>query len=143
MSPLGLLGTYTLHNLEDDIVTTNFIHLTFSLNRERSKMQGVTQNLRRTCIAQARALATKASSTTAKTDIKSADKTTEPAVAEAEKISKSHQSTQTKTIAEKDAELMQKLAGISGDGGESGVEYEDGKASAMKRSVKNNMFRLI
>jgi hypothetical protein len=48
-----------------------------------------------------------------------------------------------KTVAEADAEMMEKLAGISGDGGASGVEYEDGKPAAMKRSVKNNMFRLI
>lgn len=65
----------------------------------------------------------------------------EPAAVGAEHIATTEKSTQT--VAEKDFELMQKLAGISGDGGESGVEYEDGKASAMKRSVKNNMFRLI
>lgn len=49
----------------------------------------------------------------------------------------------TKTVAEADLELMRKLAGISGEGGEAGIEYEDGKPVAMKRSVKNNMFRLI
>ncbi|KAI0832179.1 hypothetical protein F5Y06DRAFT_189773 [Hypoxylon sp. FL0890] len=48
-----------------------------------------------------------------------------------------------KTMAELDAELQQKMSGLSGDGGESGVEYEDGKPVAMKRSVKNNMFRYI
>ncbi|KAK1750902.1 hypothetical protein QBC47DRAFT_392858 [Echria macrotheca] len=48
-----------------------------------------------------------------------------------------------KTQAELDEELRMKLEGISGDGGGSGVEYEDGKAVAMKRSVKNNMFRYI
>lgn len=48
-----------------------------------------------------------------------------------------------KTQQELDDELMKKLAGISGGGGESGVEYEDGKPVAMKRGVKNNMFRLI
>ncbi|KAI0114271.1 hypothetical protein F4776DRAFT_666939 [Hypoxylon sp. NC0597] len=42
-----------------------------------------------------------------------------------------------KTMAELDAELQQKMSGISGDGGEAGVEYEDGKPVAMKRSVKN------
>lgn len=35
------------------------------------------------------------------------------------------------------------MAGIAGDGGESGVEYEDGQPVSMKRSVKNNMFRYI
>ncbi|KAF7196588.1 hypothetical protein HII31_01958 [Pseudocercospora fuligena] len=52
-------------------------------------------------------------------------------------------SSPSKTQKELDEELMRKLAGISGDGGESGVEYEDGKPVAMKRGVKNNMFRLI
>ncbi len=48
-----------------------------------------------------------------------------------------------KTVAELDEELKLKLEGISGEGGASGLEYENGKAVAMKRSVKNNMFRLI
>lgn len=49
----------------------------------------------------------------------------------------------TRTIAEADADMMRKMAGITGEGGEAGVEYEDGKPVAMKRSVKNNMFRYI
>ncbi|KAI6080129.1 hypothetical protein F4821DRAFT_252243 [Hypoxylon rubiginosum] len=48
-----------------------------------------------------------------------------------------------KTMAELDAEMRQKMSGLSGDGGEAGVEYEDGQPVAMKRSVKNNMFRYI
>ncbi|KAM3424684.1 hypothetical protein BST61_g6671 [Cercospora zeina] len=48
-----------------------------------------------------------------------------------------------KTVAEADAELMEKLAGHADEGGAAGVEYEDGKPVAQKRSVKNNMFRLI
>ncbi|KAI1801224.1 hypothetical protein F4811DRAFT_535199 [Daldinia bambusicola] len=48
-----------------------------------------------------------------------------------------------KTMAELDAELQQKMSGLSGDGGESGIEYEDGKPVAMKRGVRNNMFRYI
>lgn len=48
-----------------------------------------------------------------------------------------------KTMAEIDEELRQKMANMSGDGGDSGVEYEDGKPVSMKRSVKNNMFRYI
>ena len=46
-------------------------------------------------------------------------------------------------MAELDEELKLKLEGRSGEGGASGLEYEDGKASAMKRGVRNNMFRLI
>ncbi|KAJ5200436.1 hypothetical protein N7472_005640 [Penicillium cf. griseofulvum] len=30
---------------------------------------------------------------------------------------------------------------MSGEGGASGIEYEDGKPNAMKRGVRNNMFR--
>jgi hypothetical protein len=48
-----------------------------------------------------------------------------------------------KTQAELDKELQMKLAGLAGDGGDAGVEYEDGKPVSMKRSVKNNMFRYI
>ncbi|GAP92426.1 hypothetical protein SAMD00023353_7900310 [Rosellinia necatrix] len=50
---------------------------------------------------------------------------------------------QGKSIAQLDEELRQKMSGIAGDGGEAGVEYEDGKPAAMKRSVRNNMFRYI
>jgi hypothetical protein len=46
-------------------------------------------------------------------------------------------------MAELDEELKLKLEGRSGNGGAAGLEYENGKAVAMKRSVKNNMFRLI
>ncbi|MCJ1252320.1 hypothetical protein MMC24_000125 [Lignoscripta atroalba] len=48
-----------------------------------------------------------------------------------------------KTMAELDEELRLKLEGISGDGGAAGLELEDGRPVAMKRGVKNNMFRLI
>ena len=48
-----------------------------------------------------------------------------------------------KTTADVDEELRKKMAGLSGDGGEAGVEFEDGQPVAMKRSVKNNMFRYI
>ncbi|KAI1385768.1 uncharacterized protein F4822DRAFT_354228 [Hypoxylon trugodes] len=48
-----------------------------------------------------------------------------------------------KTMAELDAELQQRMSGLSGDGGEAGVEYENGQPVAMKRSVRNNMFRYI
>jgi hypothetical protein len=50
---------------------------------------------------------------------------------------------QKKTMAQMDEELRLKMSGMAGDGGEAGVEYEDGKPVAMKRSVKNNMFRYI
>jgi hypothetical protein len=35
------------------------------------------------------------------------------------------------------------MEGIAGDGGASGVEYENGQPVAMKRSVRENMFRYI
>ncbi|MCJ1300567.1 hypothetical protein MMC08_003364 [Hypocenomyce scalaris] len=47
------------------------------------------------------------------------------------------------TMAERDEELRQKLEGMSGEGGAAGMEFEDGKAVSMKKSVKNNMFRYI
>jgi len=50
---------------------------------------------------------------------------------------------QHKSQAELDKELAVKMAGIAGDGGSAGVEYEDGQPVAMKRGVKSNMFRLI
>lgn len=48
-----------------------------------------------------------------------------------------------KTLKELDEELRLKMEGLSGEGGESGVEYEDGKPVAMKRGVRDNMFRYI
>ena len=48
-----------------------------------------------------------------------------------------------KTIAELDEELRQKLESRAGEGGEAGLELEGGKPVAMKRGVKENMFRLI
>jgi hypothetical protein len=69
--------------------------------------------------------------------VKDSRKSAESAVPEAESTPKK------KTMTELDEELKLKLEGISGEGGVSGLEYENGKAAAMKRSVKNNMFRLI
>ncbi|CAO2650438.1 Nn.00g017300.m01.CDS01 [Neocucurbitaria sp. VM-36] len=54
-----------------------------------------------------------------------------------------HVKPKKKTQAELDREVQLKLQGLSGDGGDAGVEYEDGKPVSMKRSVKNNMFRYI
>ncbi|RAL14973.1 uncharacterized protein BO97DRAFT_403992 [Aspergillus homomorphus CBS 101889] len=49
----------------------------------------------------------------------------------------------TKSVSQADQELRERLEQMSGDGGASGIEYEDGKPTAMKRSVRNNMFRYI
>jgi hypothetical protein len=48
-----------------------------------------------------------------------------------------------KTMAELDEELKLKLEGVSGEGGNAGVEYEGGKAVGLKRGVRENMFRVI
>ncbi|KAJ5209776.1 hypothetical protein N7449_004155 [Penicillium cf. viridicatum] len=48
-----------------------------------------------------------------------------------------------KTVSQADAELRERLEQMSGAGGACGIEYEDGKPNAMKRGVRNNMFRLI
>ncbi|KAI1491931.1 hypothetical protein F5X96DRAFT_668191 [Biscogniauxia mediterranea] len=47
------------------------------------------------------------------------------------------------TVADQDEALRLKMSGLSGDGGSAGVEYEDGKPVALKRGVRNNMFRYI
>ena len=46
-------------------------------------------------------------------------------------------------MAELDEELRLKLEANSGEGGEAGLELENGRPVAMKRGVKDNMFRLI
>ncbi|RAH49778.1 uncharacterized protein BO95DRAFT_438970 [Aspergillus brunneoviolaceus CBS 621.78] len=48
-----------------------------------------------------------------------------------------------KSVSQADQELRERLEQMSGGGGASGIEYEDGKPTAMKRSVRNNMFRYI
>jgi hypothetical protein len=48
-----------------------------------------------------------------------------------------------KTMEQIDEELRLKLEGISGEGGNAGVEYEGGKAVGLKRGVRENMFRVI
>ncbi|RMZ21401.1 hypothetical protein D0859_14586 [Hortaea werneckii] len=50
---------------------------------------------------------------------------------------------QPKSQLQQDDELMQKMKGLAGDGGEAGIEYENGVPADMKRSVRNNMFRYI
>jgi hypothetical protein len=43
-----------------------------------------------------------------------------------------------------DAKLMAKLEEfVAGEGGASGVEYEDGRSVDVKRAVKSNFFRVI
>ncbi|KAI9754751.1 MAG: hypothetical protein M1815_005450 [Lichina confinis] len=42
-----------------------------------------------------------------------------------------------------DEEVRRRLDEMSGDGGEAGLELEDGRPVAMKRGVKANMFRVI
>jgi hypothetical protein len=48
-----------------------------------------------------------------------------------------------KTQQELDEELKARLEEFSGEGGAAGLEYENGKAVAMKRGVRENMFRYI
>ncbi len=48
-----------------------------------------------------------------------------------------------KTMAQIDEEMRLAMEGMSGDGGESGMELEDGKPVSMKRGVRENMFRYI
>lgn len=62
---------------------------------------------------------------------------------QSKKISEAEPKVKPKTQAELDRELELKMAGLAGDGGEAGLELEDGKAVSMKRSVRENMFRYI
>ena len=48
-----------------------------------------------------------------------------------------------KSQAELDKELREKMQSIAGDGGDAGLELEDGKPVSMKRGVRENMFRYI
>ncbi|KAK1142717.1 hypothetical protein N8T08_007348 [Aspergillus melleus] len=52
-------------------------------------------------------------------------------------------SEKAKSISQADDELRERLEQMSGGGGASGIEYEDGQPNTMKRSVRNNMFRYI
>ncbi|ETI20848.1 hypothetical protein G647_07191 [Cladophialophora carrionii CBS 160.54] len=55
-----------------------------------------------------------------------------------DKLKKTH-----KSMAELDEEMKLAMESMSGEGGEYGLELEGGKPVAMKRSVKDNMFRYI
>ncbi|KAH0371650.1 hypothetical protein KCU65_g1737, partial [Aureobasidium melanogenum] len=92
--------------------------------------------LRAPCLRQTRLASSNPKSASSPTDTQNTQKQSSPQ-AQAEQPKKH------KTLAELDEELRQKMAGHAGDGGDAGVEYEDGVPVSMKRSVKNNMFRYI
>ena len=58
-------------------------------------------------------------------------------------MKKSEQKPAKKTMAQLDEEMKRAMSGLAGDGGEAGLELEDGKAVSMKRGVRENMFRYI
>jgi len=74
-------------------------------------------------------------------------KSTTSSPPEHEKATDTKQGTQAtkqkKGQAQLDEELQAKMAELAGDGGASGVEYENGEPVAMKRSVRENMYRYI
>lgn len=49
----------------------------------------------------------------------------------------------TKSWSDTDEQVRRAMEGLAGDGGEAGVELEDGKPVSMKRGVRENMFRYI
>ncbi|KIW81941.1 hypothetical protein Z517_04967 [Fonsecaea pedrosoi CBS 271.37] len=55
-----------------------------------------------------------------------------------DKLKKTH-----KSMADADEEMRQAMENLAGDGGEAGLELEDGKPVSMKRGVRENMFRYI
>jgi len=92
----------------------------------------------RTAVARSFATSDKASTSPSDKDEAHPEQVTEQKAQEA-----AAKQQHTKTQAQLDEELRQKMMSIAGDGGEAGVELEDGQPVAMKRSVKNNMFRYI
>ena len=114
------------------------LHITTRALRATKRISASTRP--HTAIAAARTYASsnQSSSSTAAKDEPHPERATEQA-AQDTAAKKDH----TKTQAQLDEELRQKMSGISGDGGDAGVEYEDGQPVSMKRSVKNNMFRYI
>ncbi|ETN45164.1 uncharacterized protein HMPREF1541_10041 [Cyphellophora europaea CBS 101466] len=48
-----------------------------------------------------------------------------------------------KTSSQLDEDMRRAMEGLAGDGGEAGLELENGKPVAMKRGVRDNMFRYI
>jgi hypothetical protein len=91
-----------------------------------------------------RLMRSSSTSTSEKNDSSSkTESDTQPSHETADNKSKSSTTTGKKTMAQLDEELRLKMAGLAGDGGEAGVELEDGQPVSMKRSVKNNMFRYI
>ncbi|KAH0045509.1 hypothetical protein KCU78_g205, partial [Aureobasidium melanogenum] len=92
--------------------------------------------LRVPCLRQTRLASSNPKSASTPTDAQNTQKQSTPQ-------SQPEQPKKHKTLAELDEELRQKMAGHAGDGGDAGIEYEDGQPVSMKRSVKNNMFRYI
>jgi hypothetical protein len=70
--------------------------------------------------------------------MKAQDDTQQPA-----KAQKHEQKPRKKSMADLDEEMKAAMENLSGEGGEYGLELEGGKPVAMKRSVKDNMFRYI
>jgi hypothetical protein len=52
-------------------------------------------------------------------------------------------STIKRSSSQSDEQLRKAMEGLAGDGGEAGLELENGKAVSMKRGVRENMFRYI
>jgi hypothetical protein len=90
-----------------------------------------------------RLMCSSSTSTSEKKDKASQSDSQSSQEATADSNKNSNATTGKKTMAQVDEELRLKMAGLAGDGGDAGVEFEDGQPVSMKRSVKNNMFRYI
>ncbi|KAH0288292.1 hypothetical protein M436DRAFT_48415 [Aureobasidium namibiae CBS 147.97] len=110
--------------------------MSLSLLKSSQRSLSRSSPLRAACLRQTRLASSNPKSASSPTDAQSTQKQSTP-------TSQSEQPKKHKTLAELDEELRQKMAGHSGDGGDAGIEYEDGQPVSMKRSVKNNMFRYI
>ena len=82
-------------------------------------------------------------STSVPKDASSKSKENEEAAISSSQSAHNEPKEKPQSMAEKDAQMRQALEGISGEGGEAGLELEDGQPTSMKRGVKNNMFRYI
>lgn len=108
-----------------------------ALARSIVVLQRPAYQVNRTCTQQR--LASTSSSTYQTPENKSKDIAESTNKGEASSKPKKYQ----KTMAEADEEMRRAMETLAGDGGESGVEFEDGKPVAMKRGVRENMFRYI
>lgn len=133
----GYLGHLLFYRSKDQSVDhTNNGTNDMSLIRTLALRRGSTYQPNRVLSIHRWASSTNSQADSNKTDTKQSDSAKRKATIE--KLKEAH-----KSVAASDEEMRSIMEGLSGDGGAAGAELEDGKPVAMKRSVKENMFRYI